>query len=127
MLLSEEKSLKLMDAGLNRISVSMDGTEPVAFERERKDDKYNHILKNIENMMELKSKRRGSYPLVCVQSVRFHDLDVEGYNDFWASRCDEVALIDLKDVNIDNREILNHDWAFPLGPAHRTKPCSQSF
>ena len=113
MLLSEKMSMTLMDAGLDRISVSMDGTDPVAFERERKGARYDLILRNIENMMELKSKRGYSRLKVRVQSVRFPDLDVDGYTNFWASRCDEVAVIDYKDVNVRNKEILKSDWACP--------------
>ena len=113
MLLSEEMSMKLMEAGLDRISVSMDGTDPVAFERERKGAKYDRILRNIENMMELKSRCGYSHPKVRVQSVRFPDLDVGAYTNFWANRCDEVAMIDYKDVNIRNKDILKNDWACP--------------
>lgn len=113
MLLSEKMSLKLMDAGLDRISISMDGTDPVAFERERKGAKYDRILRNIETIMELKSKRGYSHPRVRVQSVRFPDLDVDVYTNFWKSRCDEVAMIDYKDVNIRNEEIIKEGWACP--------------
>ncbi|MCX5884690.1 MAG: radical SAM protein [Proteobacteria bacterium] len=124
MLLSEKMSLKLMDAGLDRISVSMDGTDPVAFERERKGAKYHRILRNIENMMELKSKRGYSHPKVRVQSVRFPDLDVDGYTNFWASRCDEVATIDYKDVNVRNGDILKNDWACPQLWQRMTVECN---
>lgn len=113
MLLSEKMSMRLMDAGLDRISVSMDGIDPVAFERERRGAKYDRILRNIENIMELKSKHGYSYPKVRVQSVRFPNLDVVGYTNFWASRCDEVAMIDYKDVNNRNKEIFKNDWACP--------------
>ena len=36
MLLTKEMSLNLMDAGLDRISVSIEGTDPVKFEQERR-------------------------------------------------------------------------------------------
>jgi len=113
MLLTEKMSLKLIDAGLDRISISVEGTDPVAFERERKGAKFDRILKNIEILMALKAKLGHSHPSVRVQTVRLPGLNMESYIDFWSSRCDEVAAVDYKEVNERNEKIIRSDWACP--------------
>jgi len=113
MLLSEKLDLQLMDAGLDRISVSMDGTDPSAFERERKGAKYDRILKNIEQLIELRQKKGFDRPKVRVQTVRFPDLDMDQYRDFWSRRCDEVAAVDFKDAGSRRRDLVKDDWACP--------------
>jgi len=113
MLLSEDMCLKLMDAGLDRISISVEGTDSVAFERERVGAKFSSILRNIERLIELRSKKRYGHPKVRVQTVRLPNLDMDAYVSFWSSRCDEVAAIDYKDVCQRNSDIVRPDWACP--------------
>ncbi|MBP7527605.1 MAG: radical SAM protein [Syntrophorhabdaceae bacterium] len=113
MLLSEEMSLKLMDAGLDRISVSVDGTDAVVFERERRGAKYDRILKNVETLMALREERGYPNPKVRVQTVRLPGLDMEDYTRFWSSRCDEVGAVDFKEVIERNIDIVKDDWACP--------------
>lgn len=113
MLLSEKMSLNLMDAGLDRISVSVEGTDPVAFERERVGAKFDRILRNVERLRELRSKKGYSHPRVRVQTVRLPNLDMNAYVSFWSSRCDEVAAVDYKDVTDRMEEIVKTDWACP--------------
>jgi radical SAM protein with 4Fe4S-binding SPASM domain len=112
-LLSEEMSRRLIDAGLDRISISVDGTDPEAFERQRRGAKYDHILKNIEKLINLRSYKESAGPKVRVQTVRLPNLDMKEYAQFWSSRCDEVAAIDYKEVKDRNFDIVKDDWACP--------------
>lgn len=112
MLLNKTMSERLIDAGLNRISVSMEGTDAVAYEKERIGSKFGVIVKNIETLLELREKKGVTHPKVRVQTVLFPDTDLETYKAFWQSRCDEVAAVDYKDES--NRvEDLVQDWACP--------------
>lgn len=112
MLLTESMSERLIDAGLSRISISVEGTDPVAFEKKRIGAKFHVILKNIETLLNLREKRSVSHPKVRVQTVLFHDMDIESYKTYWQSRCDEVAAVDYKDES-KREEGMVHDWACP--------------
>ena len=113
MLLSKDMSARLMDAGLDRISISVEGIDPIAFERERRGAKFDRILKNIEDLMALKQQRGVSFPKVRVQTVYLPQIDLNTYREFWRTRCDEVAAIDFKDVVNREDNLRSEDWACP--------------
>ncbi len=113
MLLTEEMSLRLMDAGLDRISISVEGVDPVLFETARVGAKFERIVRNIENLMEMKIKRNYSHPKVRVQTVCLPYINLDEYRDYWQYRCDEVAAIDYKDAMKRDEQLIDHDWACP--------------
>jgi len=114
MLLTKEMSLSFIYAGLDRISISVEGIDPVVFERERKGANFARILQNIDTLIELREQRNyGDYPKVRVQTVRLPGLDLNEYVEFWQSHCDEVAAIDYKDVKNRNMHLIDNYWACP--------------
>ena len=113
MLLTEKVALQLMDVGLDRISISVEGTDPIAFERERKGAKFDRILRNIEELKNLKIKKGYQNPKVRIQTVRLPGLDLESYKVFWLPYCDEVAAIDYKDVKNRVEGFVEKGWACP--------------
>jgi len=113
MLLSETMSGRLMDAGLDRISISVEGTDPERFERDRVGAKFDRIMENIEQLMNLREKRQCKFPKVRVQTVCLPHIDLEEYTEFWKSRCDEVAAVDYKDVVHRDETLKRSDWACP--------------
>ncbi len=113
MLLSEEMSLRLMDAGLDRISISVEGIDPVLFEQARIGAKFERIVRNIENLMEMKNKRNYAHPKVRVQTVCLPYVNLDEYRDYWRHRCDEVAAIDYKDTMKRDELLIDNDWACP--------------
>ena len=113
MLLSESLALRLMDAGLDRISVSVEGTDPVAFERERRGAKFDRILRNLDRLVSLRTQKGLAHPQVRVQTVKFPDLDLEDYRHFWLQHADEVAAVDYKDSTNRVKGLECRDWACP--------------
>jgi radical SAM protein with 4Fe4S-binding SPASM domain len=113
MLLTEKMAHRLMDAGLDRLSVSVEGTDPVAFERERRGAKFHRILRNLDRLLALRSRRGYTHPLVRVQTVKFPHLDLEDYRRFWLNHADEVAAVDYKDSHQRLAGLVCRDWACP--------------
>jgi radical SAM protein with 4Fe4S-binding SPASM domain len=113
MLLTEAMAHRLIDAGLDRISISMEGTDPEAFEKERRGAKFDQIMRNIDNLMELRSRLGCRHPRVRVQTVRLPGIDLEAYQIFWLDHCDEVAAVDYKDSANRVKGLVCHDWACP--------------
>lgn len=113
MLLSENLALGLMDAGLDRISVSMEGTDPVAFERERRGAKFGRILRNLDRLISLRTQKGFAHPRVRVQTVKFPHLDLEDYRSFWLEHGDEVAAVDYKDSCQRVMDQISPEWACP--------------
>jgi radical SAM protein with 4Fe4S-binding SPASM domain len=113
MLLSESLALRLMESGLDRISVSMEGTDPVAFERERRGAKFDRILRNLDRLISLRTQKGFANPRVRVQTVKFPDLDLDDYRRFWLNHCEEVAAVDYKDSSNRVKGLKGRDWACP--------------
>ena len=112
MLLDSRMCEKLIDAGLDRISVSVEGIDQQIFEKERIGAKFDVIRENIETLNKLKKKKKVKHPIVRVQTVLYPGIDLEAYKFFWSSRCDEVAAIDYK--NGAKRQIgFNYKWGCP--------------
>jgi radical SAM protein with 4Fe4S-binding SPASM domain len=113
MLLTEAMAQRLMDAGLDRISLSMEGTDPAAFERERRGARFDQIMRNLDTLMALRSRQGYAHPRVRVQTVLLPGLDLEAYRAFWLDHCDEVAAVDYKDSTNRVKGLVCRDWACP--------------
>jgi len=114
MLLTEEVSKKLIDAGLDRISISFEGHTKDVYEKYRVGARYETVLGNIENLQLLKSKLSVKYPRIRIQTVMLPDIkcDFEAYRKFWIRRVDEVGFLDYKDMKNKKRGI-QYPWACP--------------
>lgn len=112
MLLGRDMCERLIDAGLDRISISVDGVDHFAFEKERRGAHFKVILRNIKTLIMLRKKRKAEHPKVRVQTILLPGLDLDAYQSFWGDKCDEVAAIDYKDV-LHRQKNLVYDWACP--------------
>jgi len=112
MLLSEEMGEGLIGAGLDRISISVEGTDARSFEQKRIGAKFNLILRNIDAILELRKKLKVRHPQVRVQTIYSSDRDLKGYKEFWSGHSDEVAAVDYKDET-NRRQGIEYDWACP--------------
>lgn len=113
MLLTEKKSHQLIDAGLDRISISVEGTDPEAFEKDRIGARFDVILRNIDRLMNIRASRNVNYPRIRVQTVALPWIDLEEYSRFWGEHADETAAIDYKDVVNRDEELIDPEWACP--------------
>lgn len=112
MLLDETMSVELIRAGLDRISVSVEGTDPVPFERERKGASFRVIEENVERLMRIRREMGVEHPKVRMQTVCLPGLDLEEYASYWCDKCDEVAAVDLKNAEERVTE-LKRSWGCP--------------
>jgi radical SAM protein with 4Fe4S-binding SPASM domain len=113
MLLTQTMSSALIDAGLDRISISIDGIDAKLFNKMRKGADFKTILTNIESLGKLKDNKGVKHPEIRIQTVNLPDLDLEKYIKFWQPYCDEVAAIDYKDVQSRVYDRVEPDWACP--------------
>ncbi|MFH1369581.1 MAG: radical SAM protein [Elusimicrobiota bacterium] len=112
MLLTENMIQKLVDAGLDRISVSIEGTDAEKFEKNRKGAKLSVIKKNLEALLEIRKQGGLNYPKVRIQTIFSLEDDTDKYVKTWRPFCDEVAAVDYKDESKREKGIV-YDWACP--------------
>lgn len=114
MLLSEEVANKLIDVGLDRLSISFEGYTKDVYEKHRVGANYEAVLSNIENLQSLKKRRGVEHPKIRIQAVMLPDISTlfEDYKKFWIERADEVGFLDYKVMNVRKKGV-KYQWACP--------------
>lgn len=114
MMLSDEMIRKMIDARLDRISISCEGYNKYQYEKNRVGASFDILLKNIINLQNIKEQKNVAYPKVRIQSIINPKIkfDKEQYINFWASMVNEVGFLDYKDMGSKKRGI-EHSWICP--------------
>ena len=71
MLLTEDICRKIIESGLDRISISLDGTEKEAYESVRVGADFDTVVANIETLLRVRKEMNSSIPKVRIQTVNF--------------------------------------------------------
>ncbi|MBQ3800676.1 MAG: radical SAM protein [Treponema sp.] len=112
MLLTEETCHKIIDAGLDRISVSLDGTDRESYEKVRIGAKFDTVVRNIETLLRVRDSLHSSIPKIRIQTVKLPGIDEEAYAHKWKPFADEVAILEYTDET--RRETgIDARWACP--------------
>lgn len=114
-LLTRDIGKKLIESGLDRISISFEGTTPEVYEEKRVGAKFENVVNNIKNFIRLRNEMGAEKPLVRVQTVALPELEpkLDEYKAFWEKIVDEVSFIDYRDYS-ENRGKLVSDWICPF-------------
>ncbi len=94
MLLTEEMASGLIDAGLDKINVSLDGATAETFERIRAGCKFSKVTANLENLLELRNKRGRNKPYVQINTLLMQDTlpELSDLIRRWRPLVDEIRL-----------------------------------
>jgi len=111
LLLTEELSRKLIEAGLDRIIFSFDGAKKETYERIRTGSSYDRVLKNIRDFVRIRNEMGGKRPCVRVQMVLMEDTEKEldEYIKMWKNVANRIGLIKRRERDPNAREIGNEN------------------
>lgn len=114
MLLDDEKANRLIDAGLDRLSVSFEGITKDVYEKYRVGAVFETVLKNIDHIQNLKKRLGVDHPKIRVQTVMLPEVEdsFEEYKKFWLQRADEVGYLDYKEMKV-KRLGIEYPWCCP--------------
>lgn len=114
MLLTDDIARKLIDAGLDRLSISFEGITKDVYEKYRVGAKYETVLSNIEKIQSLKKKLGVKHPKIRIQTVMLPEIvsAFEQYKSFWSKIADEVGFLDYKEMKVKKKGI-EYPWACP--------------
>jgi radical SAM protein with 4Fe4S-binding SPASM domain len=113
MLLSKAKANALMAAGLDRISVSVEGTDRHAFEKERVGARFDVVKRNLQQLLNLREQNGRKHPKIRLQTVRLPGIDLDAYARYWSAFSDETAAIDFKETRPRDTSLVDREWACP--------------
>jgi len=94
MLLDEKKARGLLEAGLDKINISLDGATPETFERIRAGCTYERVTGNLTRLLELRRSKGLQRPYVQINTLLMQDsLDELGQLiEKWRPLVDEIRL-----------------------------------
>ncbi|MBM4134787.1 MAG: radical SAM protein [Nitrospira sp.] len=116
-LLTETLVHQLIDAGLDRISISFEGITKEAYELYRAGAKYEKVIENVQRLRKIRDVRGLGYPQIRMQTVMLPELRdlFERYVEFWKPWADEVAYLDARrEGPHDDHRGLRSEWACPF-------------
>ncbi|WP_164997909.1 radical SAM/SPASM domain-containing protein [Methanolobus psychrotolerans] len=113
-LLTKEMGYGLIKAGLDRISISFEGTDPAIYEKYRVGAKFEKVRQNILDFVELRNSMGSGNPKIRMQTVGVPEIlkDINKYVGYWSEIVDEIAFIDSKDYKNIKKSLVS-DWACP--------------
>jgi radical SAM protein with 4Fe4S-binding SPASM domain len=115
-LLSDPTIRALIDAGLDRISISFEGYTREVYEKYRVGAEFDRVVENIRRLREIREELGAKRPLVRLQTVLVPELRgrEQDFAAFWSPRVDEVAYLDMKDEEGNPDHCGTRDpWACP--------------
>jgi|SRR3990172_2115020 len=117
LLLTEEKFERLIDAGLDRISISIEGFKKETYEKYRVNAKFEQLFSNVSRLITIRNRKKRLFPQIRIQTVLLDELkaDFDTYIDFWKRYADEVSYLDAREET-NNSEMSDdiEDWACPF-------------
>jgi len=116
-LLTEEKFGKLVDARLDRISISIEGFNKETYEKFRVGASFERLFDNVSKLITIRNRKKVLLPQIRIQTVLLDELKDEfvEYVNFWKNFADEVSYLDAREETINNKpsdKIAN--WACPF-------------
>lgn len=111
-LLTADVSKSIIEAGLDRISISFEGTTAKVYEKYRVGADFKKVIKNIKDFVKIRDELKFGKPLLRVQTVAVPEVKLSEYKRFWEKIADEVIYFDFKDHSCKHYYLL-HDWACP--------------
>lgn len=112
MLLIPDTARKLIDAGLDEVSISAQGATAETFEYTRIGSNFSSVLRNVEYFMDIRASANAKTPEIRIQAVDLPELDKDAFIEFWSKRCDKVVIVPYEAA--EDRQTGRHtDWCCP--------------
>jgi radical SAM protein with 4Fe4S-binding SPASM domain len=122
-LLNESNTIKILNSGLKKIMFSLDAFSPQTYKQRRlknfKEAKYEKVINNILNFLDIKKKQKKYFPLVRVSFIimESNKHEVEAFRNFWSDKVDAIhfqKLIDYTDSNIVANSVTDSQCNMPM-------------
>lgn len=108
--LNVKMALKLIDAGLDRITISFEGYTKEIYEKYRVGSNFEMVVGNVDNLVKLRKRLGIDYPKIRVQSVLVPEMkeQLQEYKNFWLNLgADEVAYLDYQEMKKHKKDLLS--------------------
>lgn len=103
-LLKKNISRKVVEAGLDRIIISIDSPIKEKYEQIRKGAIFDVVIQNLKDLAETRNEMGLDSPLIRINMIKFPDLtkdEVELAKNFFLNYADSIGFLELEDYNED--------------------------
>lgn len=103
-LLTKKISRALIEAGLDRIVISIDSPYKEKFERIRIGTNYELVVQNLKGLFEVRKEMNSLSPLIRINMIKFPDLTKKEVNDMkkkFLGIVDSIGFLELYETNPD--------------------------
>lgn len=107
-LLNREMSQNLIEAGLDRIVISVDTPYKEKYEKLRVRAKYDEVMKNIQDMFDVRKEMNSITPLIRINMIRFPDQSDQEIEDMKTLFLDKIDVLGFLELD-DHKDELNKD------------------
>lgn len=92
--LTEDRSIAILETGLDAIYLCLDGVKKETYERLRVNARFEQVVDNIRGFIALKKALKASRPVVKLQIIRMKDTEpeIEDFIKEWGSKVDEIYI-----------------------------------
>jgi radical SAM protein with 4Fe4S-binding SPASM domain len=113
------RAKELIDAGLDRISISFEGFDAKTYEKYRVGSNFERVVEHVRELKKLQvvDEHGVPRPLIRIQSVLVPELvgRTKKYAEFWEPYADEIAYLDMKrEANNPDHKGSVSDWGCPF-------------
>ncbi|WP_144691579.1 radical SAM/SPASM domain-containing protein [Campylobacter jejuni] len=107
LLLTKERAISLIKAGLDRIQISLDANSQELYEQMRPGGNYKKVVDNILNLIELKKEMQSLTPLVRVNFVRteINEHELDNFISLWKDKVDMIGVQEMVKPPKSSKEI----------------------
>ena len=103
--MTPEISEGLIDAALDKITISLDGISKQTYEKVRRGSNFEKVMANINTLLQKKIEKKSRLPLVTLQIIRMsiteHEVDL--FVDYWKDRVDYVSVTNIGATTADEK------------------------
>jgi len=99
-LLTEERSVLLIESGITKVLISIDSIKPETFKAQRNSDKFNQVVFNTLRLISIRNKMGLKYPLVRVNFLK-NQLNINEEQDFinfWEGKADMIIIQEMNEL-----------------------------
>jgi uncharacterized radical SAM superfamily protein len=122
--MTDKISEGIVDAGLDKLTISLDGISKKTYEKVRRGGKFEKVRGNIDSLLDVKKQNKSFLPVVTLQIIRMsiteHEVDL--FVDYWKDRVDYVSVTNIGATTSDEKIL-----SLSLREKKRVgfKPCEQ--
>lgn len=99
-LLTEELARGIVEAGLDKMTVSFDGMTAPTYAKIRRKGDFDTVWKNVHRLLEIKEESGAVLPLVTLQILQTPDTigEVDDFVAYWSGKADYVSVTNISSM-----------------------------